>query len=227
MSDGQKRVPGSAVGRNGERRREQRQVTVRRVGLVHTDEGEELCLVRNISADGLMARVYRQFRPGEKVGLELKSDSLLAGTIAWANHYEIGVEFDAPIDVADVLAARWAGEAQQRPRLPRLELDCPAILRQGAKSQRARVCDISLRGAKIRAPAPVAPSAQIVLTLPDLPCIHGVVRWAHGGEAGLLFNECLPFEVLARWAEDHRRGARGCRSAEPEPAIHAAAARVA
>lgn len=145
-----------------------------------------------------MARVYRRYQPDESVQVELKSGKLLFGAVIWVRTNEIGVQFSSPVDVADALSVQWDGRTQTRPRLPRLNLTCSATIRRGAKSLPALVLDISHRGAKIRSNLPVVAAAQIVLTLPGLRSIDGVVRWTREEEAGLLFNECLPFDVLAR-----------------------------
>ena len=201
-----------------ERRSGRRQVTLMRVGLLHTGEGKEFCLVRNLSEGGLMARVYRGFRPGERIEVELKSDELLTGDVVWARGHEIGVQFRSSVDVANVLSVQWDGAAEMRPRLPRLDLDCPAIARQGAESLAIRVRDISHRGAKIRSRGLLVKPAAVVLALPHLPSIHGVVRWTRHEEAGVLFNECLPFEVLARCTGERRASEHGAAQGGLRPA---------
>ena len=195
-----------------ERRRGPRQLTLMRVGLMHTRESKEFCLVRNLSADGLMARAYGSFEPREEVRVELPTGHVLIGDVVWARSPDIGVQFRVPIDVANVLSTRWGPEMERRPRLPRLDLVCPAIARYGPRSFAVRVDNISQRGAKIVAREPVPNSAAIVLGLPDLPLIHGTVRWSRGDEAGLFFNDCLPFAVLARWVDGRRELKRSPRA---------------
>jgi hypothetical protein len=180
-----------------------------RVGLIHAAEGKEFCLVRNISAGGLMARVYRSFRPGEEIHVELTTGHILIGDVVWARALDIGVQFRAAIDVSDVLSSRWGPDSARRPRLPRLDLNCPAIARYEARSLPVEIGNISQRGAKIVARSPVPVFARIVLGLADMPAIHGTVRWSIGDEAGLFFNESLPFAVLARWVDERRRLQRG------------------
>lgn len=188
-----------------ERRRGPRHLTLMRVGVIHGRESNDFCLVRNISSGGLMACVYRNFRPGEEVRIELTTGHILIGNVVWARGPDIGVQFRAPIDAANVLSTRCGPETDRRPRLPRLNLSCPAIARYGARSIAVAVGNISQRGAKIEAPAKVPNFSRIVLGLPGLPSIHGTVRWSHGGAAGLYFKDSLPFAVLARWVDEHRQ----------------------
>lgn len=195
------RIPSPAC---TERRRGPRKLTLMRVGLIHASEGMEFCMVRNMSADGLMARVYRSFRPGEEARVELTSGHVLVGDVVWASGVDIGIQFRASIDVAQVLSSRTGPNSDRRPRLPRLDLSCPAIARYGPRSCAVQLGNISQRGAKIVARGPIPNNSAIMLGLPDLPCIQGTVRWSRGDEAGLYFNESLPFTVLARWVDDRR-----------------------
>lgn len=188
-----------------ERRGEPRKLTLMRVGLIHASEDKEFCLVRNISADGLMARVYRSFRPGEEVRVELANGHILLGEIVWARGVDIGVQFRLSVDVANVLSSRWGPDSEKRPRLPRLDLSCPAVARYGGRSVPVQLRNISQRGAKIVGRGPIPDFSEIVLSLPDLGCIHCTARWSNGDEAGVFFNESLPFAVLARWVDGRRR----------------------
>jgi hypothetical protein len=57
-----------------ERREDERFVTILRVGVLVIEGRRELCLIRNISAGGLMAHVYSPVEPGQRVVVELKSN---------------------------------------------------------------------------------------------------------------------------------------------------------
>jgi hypothetical protein len=188
-----------------ERRRSVRQLTLMRIGLIHARAGNEFCLVKNLSAEGLMARVYGSFRPEEEIRVELTTGHILAGTVVWASGVDIGVRFQASIDVGDVLSTQCGLEMRRRSRLPRLELRCPAVARFGSRFSAVTIANISQRGVKIVAARPVPATCEIVLGLPDLPAIHGTVRWSQGDEAGIFFNESLPFTVLARWVDERRQ----------------------
>ena len=61
----------------GDRRNHDRYLTILRVALLHTEAAKELCVVRNISAGGLSARVYRSFEVDEAVEVEFRSEERL------------------------------------------------------------------------------------------------------------------------------------------------------
>src|SRR3712207_939886 len=75
-----------------ERRQQQRHLTILRVGALIVDGERELCLVRNISAGGVMAHVYRPIAVGTRVAIEIKNDEPIAGRVVWEADSNIGVE---------------------------------------------------------------------------------------------------------------------------------------
>ena len=64
-----------------ERREGERYVTILRVGVLIVDGQRELCLIRNISAGGLMAHVYSPVQPGQRVVVELKTSQQIEGFV--------------------------------------------------------------------------------------------------------------------------------------------------
>lgn len=187
-----------------ERRRLSRQATVMRVATIHGPAGKELCIVRNISAAGLQARVYRHRQPGDLIDIEFKEGQVLRGTIVWTRDYRIGVEFDATANLEDLLTSRWSGEGLiTRTRPFRIEVNCPAILRAGSRLLTVRAKDVSQGGAKLLVTQPVA-QRDVVLSLPELPPLEGVIRWESNGLAGMAFNESLAVSVLAGWIGDRQ-----------------------
>lgn len=188
----------------GDRRGAKRHIALLRVALLHVKGSKELCVVKNISHSGLSARAYRKLASGDEVDIEFRSGELLAGSVVWEENWDIGVAFPKPIDVEAVLASRWVIEAGRNRNLPRIEIDFPARLASGTGSFGAQLQDISQSGARVRIEAAVPVHTKVVLTLEDLPPAAGVVRWTRGSEVGISFNECIPFEHLARWIHAHR-----------------------
>jgi hypothetical protein len=183
----------------GERRREPRHLTILRVGALIGAAGRELCLIRNISAGGVMAHVYGCHPEGEEVAIELKGHQQISGKVMWAEGSNIGIRFRAPIDVAAMLSSQSVIESGMKPRLPRVEVDRLATLRCGARVWGVNTRDISQGGVKIETDEPVEPGSQIVLTLEKFRPVPGVVRWCAGGLAGLEFNQLVPFPELMAW----------------------------
>lgn len=187
-----------------ERRGHKRQRALLRVALLHAGGSSDLCVVKNISPNGLSACVYRTLACGDHVEVEFRSGEKLSGSVVWERDWEVGIVFPELIDVEAVLASRWVTEKGRRRTLPRIGLDCGGQLSAGSRSLSVTLQDISQGGARVQAEAAVTGISSVVLSLPDLPPIAGVVRWTVGDEAGISFNECIAFEQLARWIQTQR-----------------------
>ena len=198
------RIVGSRGGAE-ERREHPRVVTMLRVGLLHTASAKELCVVRNLSAGGLSARVFRSFSIHERVSIELLCEERLDGTVQWARNNEIGVEFDTEIDVERVLASRWTTEDGRPYRLPRIDIGCRCRLRVGSRFYCATLANISQGGVMLTTQRPFEGGLDAIVTLPGLGSLESSVRWSRNDHVGLAFNERLPFELLAAWIQKHRR----------------------
>jgi hypothetical protein len=189
----------NAPPRPPERRRQPRHMTILRVGTVIIDGRLELCLIRNISAGGLMAHIYSLVAEGQPVSVELKSNQRISGTVSWAEGSNIGIRFDAPVDVEDLLASQGIMDNGWRPRLPRVEVDRLATVRIGSRLYGVSTRDISQGGVKIETDAPFEEGTEVVLSLDKFRPIHGVVRWYSEGLCGIAFNQVIPFNELIGW----------------------------
>ena len=116
---------------------------------------------------------------GERLDLELMTGEQLVGTIAWRRGSEVGLRFDAPIDVFAVIAAGY--------RLPAGRAPPDAARRAG----RAGVAGDGRPAPSWSPPATfprAAPSStcrtrssveeRVLVTLDGLPPQQGVVRWS-------------------------------------------------
>jgi hypothetical protein len=184
-----------------ERRSSERHIKILRVGTIVVDGRRELCLIRNISAGGVMAHVYSQLTPGKSVSIELKTSQPVIGRVVWARGGNVGVQFDTPVDVAELLAMPQGVDNGWRPRTPRVEIDRMATLRVGARTCWVHARDISQSGVKIEAEADYAPTAgeEVVVTLEGFRPLAGVVRWSADGVCGIAFNGLIPFGDLIAW----------------------------
>ena len=184
-----------------ERRSNERHIKILRVGTVIVDGRRELCLIRNISAGGVMAHVYSPLTPGQRVSVELKTSQAVTGRVVWTRGGNAGIQFDTPVDVAELLAVPQGTDNSWRPRTPRVEIDRMATLRAGARTWWVHARDISQSGVKIETDAEEAPVAgeDVVITLEGFRPLAGQVRWSSGGHCGINFNGLIPFADLIDW----------------------------
>jgi Tfp pilus assembly protein PilZ len=182
-----------------ERRRETRHLTILRVGALIGPGGRELCLIRNISAGGLMAHVYSHHSLGAAVAVELQSNQAVPGKVVWADQSNVGIEFDDPIDVEGMLSSQAALDNGWQRRLPRVEVDRLATLRCGARLYGVNTRDISQGGVKVETDQPLEIGREVVLTMEKFRPVAGAVRWCRDGLAGIAFNHLIPFHELMEW----------------------------
>lgn len=190
-----------------ERRTSERHIKILRVGTIVVNGRRELCLIRNISAGGVLAHVYSQLMPGQRVSIELKTSQPVTGRVVWTRSGNAGIQFDTPVDVAELLAVPQGADNGWRPRTPRVEIDRMATLRAGARTFWAHARDISQSGVKLETDADAEQGAEaapaigqeVVVTLEGFRPLPGVVRWVSEGRFGVSFNQLIPFGDLIDW----------------------------
>jgi hypothetical protein len=181
---------------DSDRREEERHLTLFRVGSIVLDDRRELCLVKNISAGGALIRAYSGLEPGQLLRIELKEGHSVAGRVKWVRGNDAGLIFDSPVNVLDLLKA--SGDSP-RPRMPRIEVNCVAFVREGALLHRVKVHNISQGGLNIEAAKPLTVGGDVTVTLPGLPPLNAVVAWNEGQRFGITFNSVLALAGLVEW----------------------------
>jgi hypothetical protein len=185
-----------------DRRHGERYVSLLRVGALVVDGRRELCLIRNISAGGMMIRPYSPIQAGTSVSVELKHGESVSGIAQWSDKGLTGISFDATIDVLALL--RPTG-TEARPRMPRIELGCSAWLRHDGDTGLARVINISQGGICVSAKATLRTNADVIVTLPGLAPAAGVVKWAEGDQYGIGFNRVFLVDELMAFLQEQQR----------------------
>lgn len=185
-----------------DRRQGERYVSLLRVGALVAAGRRELCLIRNISAGGMMIRPFSSLPMGTAVSVELKHGQSVNGLTQWSDKGLVGVTFDEPIDVLALLSS--SGDAP-RPRMPRIELSCSALLRRDGDVSRVRVVNISQGGACISSSAEFELNANVVLSLPGLHAAAGVLKWKDGDQYGIGFNRVYPVDELMSFLKQQQR----------------------
>lgn len=188
-----------------ERRDGERHLTLFRVGTMIVNGQRELCLIKNISAGGMMLRAYCALQIGQPLSIELKHGHPLAGKVTWVRDQQLGLAFDEPVDVLAFLAPADDGT---RPRMPRIETNVYVSVREGSTTYRMRACDISQGGIKVESRITLLSGTDVVVSLPGLAPQAGVVRWTHEGFTGITFNRLLALPILVDWLRDQRSASR-------------------
>jgi len=195
-------LSGAAPGAPEDRRTGDRLMTLYRVGSLLIAEKRELCLIRNISAGGMMVRTFCPIPEGTRLSVELKCGQPISGVVSWTRDIHVGISFDDPVDIIDLLSTSAEGP---RPRQPRIEVSSFVTLREGATIYRMRTCDISQGGLKVQCDTPLTPGSDVVVTLAGIEPQPGVVRWTHANQIGVTFNRLLALPTLVEWLRAQRQ----------------------
>jgi hypothetical protein len=184
-----------------DRRESERHLSLLRVGAIVVEDRRELCLIRNISAGGMMIRAYSDIAVGTPLSVELKQGDPVTGKVQWVDEGMTGVTFDSPIDVIGLLTPTGQG---LRPRLPRIEVECTAWVRQEAQVIRTRAMNVSQGGVCVDSPSPLSVGGDVVVTLPGLTPAAGVVKWSDDSAYGIGFNRALVLSELVQWLQEQQ-----------------------
>lgn len=134
--------------------------------------------------------------------VEIKEGQPVLGRVIWLQANDAGIEFEDPIDVVELLSA---GAEGRRPRMPRIEVDCIAFVREGAVVHRAHVRNISQGGICAEVPNALTVGGNVTVSLVGIAPQPSVVRWSENGRYGIAFNSVVGLPVLIDWL--HRTNA--------------------
>jgi hypothetical protein len=181
--------------------REDRQVSLYRVGALTVAGRRELCVVRNVATGGMMLHAYSKIEPNLQISIEFKHGSPIHGRVKWVNGHSVGVQFDGPIDVEAVLSSAPEG---LRPRMPRIGIETPVTVREEGVSRQMRALDISQGGVCVEGPEALTLGADVIVSNGGLPAEGAVVRWRNGDCYGIGFNRVLSVNSLSDWLQQYR-----------------------
>ena len=177
-------------------------VTPASVGKLTIGRFEELCLIRQVGAGGVMAHVHVPLAARQRVQIELGRDRAFWGTVLWVKDGTAGIGFDADVELEGLLARSGASGEDYRSAGPRLNMDCGATLRVGSRFYRVRVHDLGQSGVGVTFPGMLEEGQDVVLTLQGFQPIQGVAVWCRKGRAGIAFHRPIGLEALTRWLHD-------------------------
>jgi hypothetical protein len=185
-----------------DRRHGERYLSLLRVGALVVEGRRELCLVRNVSAGGMLIRPYSSIAAGTAVSIELKHGEMVSGVAKWIEDGLVGIAFDQAIDVVALLTASAEGP---QPRMPRIELSCIAWVREDADIYRTRTLNISQGGMCVEGDSRLRTDTKVIVSLAGLEPIAGRVMWKEDDRYGIGFNRVLAVNELMDFLRQQQR----------------------
>jgi hypothetical protein len=157
--------------------------------------GEYLCVVRDVSSEGVKARLFHPLPRGEALAIELASGERHAIERIWEEGEITGFRFLAPVALDRLLADAPDG---RKKRPVRLRLELPATLVAQGRRLDASFRDISQHGASIACEEYLAMDERVRVDCDWLPPLDARVRWRRRPHYGLIFEQTFRFDELAR-----------------------------
>lgn len=185
------------------RRKHVRKVRVMRVARLQNQhlDAEGLGMVRDVSPGGMMIDAHFELEIGQTVAIALFDDQELTGEIVWKDGQTVGVRFDRPVPVEQILAKPATNQDGRRPRLPRLTVRKAAQLVVNEKLVAAIICDVSQRGAKLQCESRLGMHSNILIRLGRHRPVRATVKWRGGEFTGVEFHRLLAVDELVRWLQ--------------------------
>ena len=183
-----------------------RHISILRVGRVEWCGQDQLCVVRNISAGGLMFECLHPPDLGQHLLVELRSDKRMPGTVRWSREGKTGIQFDTPVNVDQVLKEERSSLLRVRPRAPRfVRRGTIRLLPPEGEPIAADILDLAVSGVSCRPDQPVLRGQPIVAVLDGVGATNAEVRWARGDVVGIRFEKPLPWKPLQSWLDQAPR----------------------
>ena len=179
----------------------ERHLSLLRVGTLMIGDRRELCLIKSISAGGMLIRAYSRIEPDSRITIELKRGEPVNATVRWVKDDCSGASFDSAIDVLGLISNSLDGP---RPRMPRIEVQCTAWVRDGASVHRTRTEDVSQGGLKVLSPKELPVGEEVIVTLTGLAPTPARIRWKDGDSYGLTFHRSLALSTLVTWLQEQQ-----------------------
>ncbi len=163
------------------------------------EDGRLPCAIRKLTAAGATLQLDCEVNEGDSLSLELANGQSLAGRIAWSGEGTAGFLFDVPIDVISTLARNLAALPAERRTVPRVELHQTVCVRRGNQVEFTRSRNLSQGGAGIETQIALQEGDRVQINFDGLKPLDGVVRWCQGSQAGIAFDEDIPWQLLMPW----------------------------
>lgn len=183
-----------------------RHISVLRVGRTVWGGVDQLCVVRNLSAGGLMFECLHPPAVGQHVTVELRSDKQMTGIVRWSKDSGAGIEFDAPVNVEHILREERGTLLRVRPRAPRfVRRGTVRLIPAEGDPVPGDIIDIAIGGLSCRPEQPLKRGEPIVASIEGIGATNAELRWIKGDVVGVRFDKPLPWRAFQLWLDQAPR----------------------
>ena len=192
-------LPDDTASRAGEapeeRRRAPRFTLLIQTAKLISARGEFLCIVRDASAEGVRVRHFGHLPDERFLEFELANGEGFPVELVWRDEEYAGLKFPGEVDLARIV--KISNDTLPRRRL-RLRTVLEGTLTYGGLTRPTTIRNISQQGAGIECRERLAIEQLVRLQTDELEPVYAKVCWRNGIAYGLVFEETLSLERLAR-----------------------------
>lgn len=189
-----------------ERRNADRHVAVMLIAKVTSQGQQSICRIRDISATGLKIETSIDLKVGQVAALELRSDLKMTGHVRWKKGQNVGIQFDAPIDMSRYLLRTESKIDRIKARAPRYSCSAEAMVFTDNGCCACLVSNISLSGAGLRnitIKMKLRPGQTLRFMSDGLSVHHATIAWTDCDRVGLKFRQPIKYTELQEWLDDY------------------------
>lgn len=177
-----------------DKRSGQRFTLMLRFAKLKSAEGEFLCVLRNVSANGASAKLFHPLIITGPVEIEMPNGDCIAADMVWQRGDKAGFHFHQEMDLARLIE----GPSSYPKRGARLALTVPVELCFGGQVIAATIQNLSQQGAFITCDEHLPLMQHLMVRNKLMPEIRAKVRWRTEGGCGLVFDDTFQYADLAR-----------------------------
>ena len=177
-------------------RRTPRMALLMRMAKLVSAQGEFVCVVRDVSLQGISIRMFHALPSCDLFTLELQTGNCYDIRKVWVRDRDAGFEFAQAVDLQKII--QETGTYPKRAMRLAICLPITFATRQARRS--GTILNLSQQGARIESDALLAIDETICLEGHDLGDVHAKVRWRKGREYGLVFDDTFSLQDFARLA---------------------------
>lgn len=190
--------PAGVDQRGAEQRGAERFALLIRTAKLVSEQGEFLCVVRDVSATGVRLKLFHPLPDIARMALELANGDFQFIEKVWEADGHAGFRFSAAIDVHAFIA-----EPSPWPRRPvRLRVRLPGLLHADGGASAVWLNDLSQAGGRIECSRHLAVEQRVKLEVAGLPSLIANVCWRSSPDYGLVFQQAFALADLARLTAD-------------------------
>ena len=189
---------------DADRREHNRNIKVMRVARLKDVKLHAECLgmVRDVSSGGMKIDADFPLEIGQTISVALLDDQELNGGVVWIDGKTVGVKFDQPIAVEQILARPSIKTDGRRARLPRFKVNKTVQLVYNDKPVEAKLMDLSQRGAKLFSDSKLKMHSNLLVRLSPTQAVRASVKWQTTNMLGVEFHRLLSVEELGVWLKE-------------------------